>query len=344
MNISHELKDGKIVLLNITLTSDEIKDEVSKQLKQMRKSAEIHGFRRGMAPASIIEKKYGKAVRYDIINKQSSREVAQYLKEQGIKTVGGILIEHDDNSYTPEQVNYELQISTGLLPEYPGAFDNSVTLPHYTIETKDSEIDEMISNAQAAYGERKEVDDVQEKDILYVSAQELDDKGSHNEGGISIKETFLMPSYILDEEIRTQVLKAHKGDTLIIDLHKAYKDKAVEIASFLQIGQDEVKDHRDPFEIKITRILRSSPHPLDEKLYKLMLGPSTTVATEEELRAKLKSMQEEQHAKLSEDLFTSTVSRYVLEQIQGLAFSDEHLRLLVRGKDDESGCFRRLST
>ena len=336
MNISHELKDGKIVLLNITLTSDEIKDEVSKQLKQMRKSAEIHGFRRGMAPASIIEKKYGKAVRYDIINKQSSREVAQYLKEQGIKTVGGILIEHDDNSYTPEQVNYELQISTGLLPEYPGAFDNSVTLPHYTIETKDSEIDEMISNAQAAYGERKEVDDVQEKDILYVSAQELDDKGAHNEGGISIKETFLMPSYILDEEIRTQVLKAHKGDTLIIDLHKAYKDKAVEIASFLQIGQDEVKDHRDPFEIKITRILRSSPHPLDEKLYKLMLGPSTTVATEEELRAKLKSMQEEQHAKLSEDLFTSTVSRYVLEQIQGLAFSDEHLRLLVRGKDDET--------
>ena len=204
MNISHELKDGKIVLLNITLTSDEIKDEVSKQLKQMRKSAEIHGFRRGMAPASIIEKKYGKAVRYDIINKQSSREVAQYLKEQGIKTVGGILIEHDDNSYTPEQVNYELQISTGLLPEYPGAFDNSVTLPHYTIETKDSEIDEMISNAQAAYGERKEVDDVQEKDILYVSAQELDDKGSHNEGGISIKETFLMPSYILDEEINNR--------------------------------------------------------------------------------------------------------------------------------------------
>ena len=97
-----------------------------------------------------------------------------------------------------------------------------------------------------------------------------------------------------------------------------------------------MKDHRDPFEIKITRILRSSPHPLDEKLYKLMLGPSTTVATEEELRAKLKSMQEEQHAKLSEDLFTSTVSRYVLEQIQGLAFSDEHLRLLVRGKDDET--------
>ena len=38
MNISHELKEDQ-VLLNITLTSDEIKEQVTDQLKHLRKTA-----------------------------------------------------------------------------------------------------------------------------------------------------------------------------------------------------------------------------------------------------------------------------------------------------------------
>ena len=81
--------------------------------------------------------------------------------------------------------------------------------------------------------------------------------------------------YVTNEEIRAEILKAHKGDTLTIDLHKAYDGSEVEIASFLQIKQEEVKEHTNAFEIKINRILRNTPHAIDEKLFKLMLGPTT---------------------------------------------------------------------
>lgn len=334
MNISHELKEDQ-VLLNITLTSDEIKEQVTDQLKHLRKTAETPGFRPGKTPAALIEKKYGQAVRFSVVSRTTSTEVVDYLKEQGLKTIGGLLMEQDDNSYTPEQTDYQLLVSTGLLPQFPETIDSSVTLPHYTVQVDEAEIDQMISNAQESAGERTEVEDVQEKDVLYVSVQELDDKGEHASEGIALEKSFLMPQYVTNEEIRAEILKAHKDDTLTIDLHKAYDGSEVEIASFLQIKQEEVKEHTNAFEIKINRILRNTPHAIDEKLFKLMLGPTTEVTSEEELRAELKRMQEERNASMASDLFTTVVSKYVVEQIQGLPFSDKHLALLLNEKTEE---------
>ncbi|MBL6453145.1 MAG: peptidylprolyl isomerase [Porphyromonas sp.] len=335
MNITHELKDDLVVLLNVSLASDEIREQVAEQLKNMRKTAQMPGFRPGKTPAALIEKKFGKAVRFDIINKKSGKEIADYLKEQKIKTVGGLLVEHDENSYTPEQTDYELQLSVGLLPKFPSAIDSSVTLPHYTIPTDQEELEEMITNARENYGERQEVEDVQPKDLLYVSARELSDKGEPLEGGIELEETYIMPQFVIDEEIRNQLLAAHKDDSLTIDLHKAYDGKEVEIASLLHIEQDKVSEHKNPFEIRINRILRNTPHELDEKLFKLMLGPDTKVTTEEELREELTKIQAERNANMSRDLFTTTATRYILEQVKDLPISEEHIRLQLNEQQED---------
>lgn len=335
MNISHELRDDNVVLLNITLSSDDIKEQVADQLKHLRKTAEMPGFRPGKTPASIIEKKYGQAVRFRVINQMTSDEIRNYLKEQGIHTVGGLIMEQDDNSYTPEQTDYKLQVSAGLMPDFPETIDSSVTLPHYTVQTNDEEIDQMIQNARENAGERTEVEDVQDKDVLYVSVQELDDKGEHATEGITLEESYIMPLYVTNEEIRAEILKAHKGDTLTIDLHKAYDGNDVEIASFLQIKQEEVHEHKNPFEIKINRILRNNPSPIDEKLFKLMLGPTTKVTNEEELRAELKRLQGERNDAMASDIFTTVASKYLVEKIQGLHFPDKHLALLLNEKTEE---------
>ncbi|WP_302776688.1 trigger factor [Porphyromonas uenonis] len=335
MNISHELRDDNVVLLNITLSSDDIKEQVADQLKHLRKTAEMPGFRPGKTPASIIEKKYGQAVRFRVINQMTSDEIRNYLKEQGIHTVGGLIMEQDDNTYTPEQTDYKLQVSAGLMPDFPETIDSSVTLPHYTVQANDEEIDQMIQNARENAGERTEVEDVQDKDVLYVSVQELDDKGEHATEGITLEESYIMPLYVTNEEIRTEILKAHKGDTLTIDLHKAYDGNEVEIASFLQIKQEEVHEHKNPFEIKINRILRNIPSAIDEKLFKLMLGPTTKVTNEEELRAELKRLQGERNDAMASDIFTTVASKYLVEKIQGLHFPDKHLALLLNEKTEE---------
>lgn len=335
MNISHELRDDNVVLLNITLSSDDIQEQVADQLKHLRKTAEMPGFRPGKTPASIIEKKYGQAVRFRVINQMTSDEIRNYLKEQGIHTVGGLIMEQDDNTYTPEQTDYKLQVSAGLMPDFPETIDSSVTLPHYTVQANDEEIDQMIQNARENAGERTEVEDVQDKDVLYVSVQELDDKGEHATEGITLEESYIMPLYVTNEEIRAEILKAHKGDTLTIDLHKAYDGNDVEIASFLQIKQEEVHEHKNPFEIKINRILRNNPSPIDEKLFKLMLGPTTKVTNEEELRAELKRLQGERNDAMASDIFTTVASKYLVEKIQGLHFPDKHLALLLNEKTEE---------
>ena len=116
----------------------------------------------------------------------------------------------------------------------------------------------MIQNARENAGERTEVEDVQDKDVLYVSVQELDDKGQHATEGITLEESYIMPLYVTNEEIRAEILKAHKGDTLTIDLHKAYDNNDVEIASFLQIKHCLLYTSPSPRDVEESRMPSSA--------------------------------------------------------------------------------------
>lgn len=142
-------------------------------------------------------------------------------------------MEQDESTYIPEQTDHKLQIPAELVPRFPETIDSDVTLSHYTVQANDEETDQMIQNTCEDAGERTEVEGVQDKNVLYISVRELDGKGQYAIEGIIPGESYIMPLYVTSEEIRTEILKTHKGGALTTDLHKAYDNSDVEITSFL---------------------------------------------------------------------------------------------------------------
>ncbi|MDE7136570.1 MAG: trigger factor family protein, partial [Muribaculaceae bacterium] len=70
MNVAYEKLDNVRGKLTVKIEENDYADKVKAQLKEIRKSHAVPGFRPGKAPASMIEKKYGEAVKYDIVNKE----------------------------------------------------------------------------------------------------------------------------------------------------------------------------------------------------------------------------------------------------------------------------------
>ena len=68
MQINHsEIKDLTSVI-TLTLQPADYEEAVTKQIRQIRQKADIPGFRKGMVPAGLIKKMYGKSVLADVLN------------------------------------------------------------------------------------------------------------------------------------------------------------------------------------------------------------------------------------------------------------------------------------
>ena len=59
MNVVRKDVDSVNLTLTVQIEKNDYQDRVAKSLKDIRKKAELPGFRAGMAPASFIQKKYG---------------------------------------------------------------------------------------------------------------------------------------------------------------------------------------------------------------------------------------------------------------------------------------------
>ena len=62
MNVSLQNIDKVSAELTVKLEKADYQEKVDKELKSLRKKAQIPGFRKGMVPTSLIKKMYGKSV------------------------------------------------------------------------------------------------------------------------------------------------------------------------------------------------------------------------------------------------------------------------------------------
>ena len=67
-----EIKDLTAVI-TMTVEPADYQEAVQKELIQIRKKANIPGFRPGMAPKSMLQKMYGKSILAEVINRLSAK-------------------------------------------------------------------------------------------------------------------------------------------------------------------------------------------------------------------------------------------------------------------------------
>lgn len=64
-------------------------------MKELARTRHEPGFRPGHAPMGMLEKKYGKAVRYDVIDKSISHELFEYIRKEQLPVLGNPMPDPD---------------------------------------------------------------------------------------------------------------------------------------------------------------------------------------------------------------------------------------------------------
>lgn len=336
MNVTLNNVDAVNATITIKVQKEDYEKEVKKGLKKIQETANIPGFRPGKVPVSRVQAMYGKSVLVDEINKLVSDQLYTYIQENKLNVLGEPLPAKGEQAPLDfnNQQDYEFTFDLGLAPEINVKLTKDDKLPYYNIEVPADMIENQINSFKSSYGTYEQVEELEGKDMAKGKLVELDEAGQPKENGIVLDEAVLMPFYMKDEEEKAKFMGAKLNAELVFNPFKAYEGNDVELSSFLKITKEEVKEHTGNFSFDIFEITRYKEAEMNQDLFDKVYGPDV-VKTEEEFRAKVKDMINQQIVPESDFRFLLDARKALEEKAKDTQFPDEFLKRWLLASNEE---------
>ncbi len=322
--------------LVVRVTKADYQPAVEKALKGVRKNADFPGFRKGQAPMSFVVKKFGMAVKLDEINKLVVNELYNEIESKQLRVLGEpIPVEGQNVADLEAGDEFEFKYEVALAPELKVELTKEDTIPYYRIEAEESMIDAHIEQMLAQHGERKEVESVEERDLVRGVLTELEGDAPKAEGVVN-EHAMLLPMYIKDEESRAKFVGAAKDSVVVFEPFKAYEGNSAELVSFLGVDKDAVASYEGvSFSFRIDSISRHVPAELNEAFFTAAFGEEGDVKDEATLREQVKAGFREQFDPESDYLFVVDTRKAILAKAGKIEVAEDILKRWLRASNKE---------
>ena len=326
MNITLNKTDSVNATISIEIVKADYENEVEKSFKDLRKNATIPGFRKGMAPQSFLQQKYGKAILFEEINKLVSKSLTDYLKENDLNILGEPMTSNEQASIDfDKQQDFVFLFDIGLSPTIDAKFTKEDKIPYFIIQATDEMINRQIGQIQAQNGKHELAEEVEDKDLVKGNLIELNENGEQKENGMNKKDAILFPAFIKNEDEKAKLINAKLHSTIIFNPFAAYEGNEAEIASFLNIKKEEVNNHTGDFSFEIIEIKRYKDAEINQDLFDKVFEPGT-VDSEEKFREKIKEYLTLQLAPESDYKFILDAWKLLEEKVSDMQLPDAFLK------------------
>ena len=88
--------------MTLTVPLDAIRSEVDTRLKQLARTVKMDGFRPGKVPVSVVAKRFGGSIRYEVMNDRVGEAFATAANEANLKVAGQPRITEKENASAEE--------------------------------------------------------------------------------------------------------------------------------------------------------------------------------------------------------------------------------------------------
>ena len=241
-------------VIKIEVSNDLIDAKKEKVAKQIAKTAEIKGFRKGKAPLAIVKKMYEKQIEDEAINSLIQEEYEEALKELGIKKED-IIGEPVFTKFERGDEKTEIEIKISLKPDVKiEGYEEiipEIELPQISEEDVEYKIKEYAKEVAEPVDSDKEV--VEKGDIAvidfvgYIDDKEMEN-GSADNYPLEIGSNTFIPGF---EE---QIIGMKVGE-----------EKEIKVAFPENYGAKEIAGKEAKFKVTLKKIQ-------EKKFQKLMMS------------------------------------------------------------------------
>ena len=320
--------------LKIQLTDTDLNPKIEASLTDIRKKAQLKGFRPGKVPMGLVKKMYGKAVMYEEMNKMVSESLTNYLKTEELDIIGEPIPTEDQETIDFDaQKEFNFSFDVGLRPQFEINLNKKIKIPFYNIAIDDEMINKQVDSFADRYGKLESIDAVTEKAYIKGTITELDEEGKVLDGGIIKEESSISINHIKDDETKMAFLGKTRDENLIIDVKKAFASDS-EISMALGINKEEVAVLESKFRYTIKEITEFVKSDINQELFDKVF-PDLGITTEEEFKNKIKEQIGESTLKESDYKFLIDAKDKVVEKSE-IQLPEEFLKRWLKIRDEKN--------
>lgn len=175
MQVSVEVGQGLERRLTVALPAETIEQEVQQRLQKLTRSAKVAGFRPGKVPLRVIQQKFGKQVRGEVIGELMQTSLNEAIKQQNLRPASGPRIEP-----RAEAGGLQYVATFEVFPEFDLASAEGFTIERPAAEITNQDVDRMIEVLRKQRMSWMSVDQqpAQEGDRLTIDYEGIIDGGA----------------------------------------------------------------------------------------------------------------------------------------------------------------------
>ncbi|OJV19533.1 MAG: trigger factor [Bacteroidetes bacterium 41-46] len=306
MKVTQKQAEDLTLMVSLTIGNDDYAPKVKKILGDYRRNADIKGFRKGMAPMSMIEKMHGQSAMVDAVNNLISEGLNNYINENKLNIIGEPLANETEQKPVSWKAGEDMEFifDIALAPKVEIALSADDMIAYYEAELSKEEIAKYKSNVLRQFGQLGVVDSI-EQDEDFIIADLL-------QGETKIEGTYVALRSIEDKKIKKQFMGKKSGDTFDVDVNKAFANEA-DRAALLKVKKEELASVEPVWSLTVKEVKRFIEPEVNQELYNKMFGEGV-VSTEEEFDAKVVERMRAEYAQESDYRFMLDARDYLIEK------------------------------
>jgi len=283
--------------MKFELAWEDIEKDHQQFTKKFAKDVELQGFRKGMVPVPIVEKKFGPRIDYDFINEQFSDYYGKALDEKELNPVSQPeLIDLDFKKGSPLSMTVKFEI----MPEWDmPAYEKGFPIEEYKYAIEDEDIEESLLRLRENAAEVVPVEDgAKSGHHLVADAREIDKDGKDLSDPQESR--IVLGKAPFDGETEKALLGVKAGETRTITIKADHGDHA----------------HEHMYKLDVTAV---EEHVLPEADDTFAQTVNPDGETLEDLKKKIREEHENHWKRHAESRMEEQIADYFIEKLKDLS-------------------------
>ncbi|MBR5735559.1 MAG: trigger factor [Bacteroidales bacterium] len=302
MQINQTNQDDLTLKVSIKVDKEDYAEDMNKRLKDYRRNADIRGFRKGMAPMSLIEKMYGGQALADAVNTVVSQQIGKYIEDNKLNVIGEPLPSEDQENTPEEGDSFTFNFDLGVAPEVTVDVTSEDTIPYYTVTVSAKAVSDYKDNLLKQYGNMESGDAAGADDFIVVDFKQ---------GETEVKDAYVSLRSI-SEEAKSIFLGIRKDEVKELDVNEVFPNDS-DRAAMLHMTREELKDMDPKWQMTVKDVktfVAAKPTP---ETFEKIFGKDV-VKDEAAFDAKVKELLKNEYARESDYRFSADVRDYLLKK------------------------------
>ncbi len=316
----------------VEIPEEKIKEAVDKQYEDLRKGAEVPGFRKGRAPRRLLEKRFGKEASEQVKLQLLAEASESAMSDNKIDALGDPDIDFEQIEL-PESGPLSFDFEVEVKPEFELPDLEGIEVAKTKLEVSEEQVDREVEQLQRLAGvwaPRKEDAPVEAEDQVIadveLKVEDVEEEEKLDNIEIYVRKNGFVAS-IPVENLDELLIGAKAGDekTTIVEVPKTY-------------FREEYRGKKVDVKIHIKDVKYLKPAEIDENLLNRYQAED-----EEDLRDKIRDMLESRLEQQSRQEMSDQITQHLLDktdfdlplsvvaQQAGTLLQRQYTNLLMRG-------------